>query len=100
MPMSIHASVIVPAYNAASTIGDCLEALVRQTEPQANYELVVVDDGSTDGTADRARAFDAVRVISALHRGPAAARNLGARLSRGDVLLFTDADCAPSDSWV
>lgn len=98
--MSIHASVIVPAYNAASTIGDCLEALVRQTEPQANYELVVVDDGSTDGTADRARAFDAVRVISAPHRGPAAARNLGARLSRGDVLLFTDADCAPSDSWV
>lgn len=98
--MSIRASVIVPAYNAASTIEECLEALVRQTEPQSNYEIVVVDDGSTDGTADRARAFGAVRVLSACHRGPAAARNLGARLALGDVLLFTDADCAPSEAWV
>ncbi len=90
-------SVIIPAYNAASTIGHCLKALSAQTCPPD--EVIVVDDGSTDGTARMAKSFG-VRVISQPNAGPAAARNRGASVVQGDVLLFTDADCAPLPDWV
>ncbi|HIC90427.1 MAG TPA: glycosyltransferase [Anaerolineae bacterium] len=92
-------SVIVPAYNAADTINACLNALAAQTIPQDAYEVIVVDDGSTDDTAERARAAGA-RVRQQANQGPAAARNLGARHARGDLLLFTDADCAPAPDWI
>ncbi len=92
-------SVIVPAYNAADTIGACLDALARQTFPAGDYEVIVVDDGSTDGTAGVAREHG-VRVISQPNAGPAAARNRGAEAARGDVLLFTDADCEPTPGWI
>jgi len=90
-------SVIIPAYNAASTIGHCLEALSAQTCPPD--EVIVVDDGSTDGTAQVAKSFG-VRVISQPNAGPAAARNRGATAAHGDILLFTDADCIPAPDWV
>lgn len=90
-------SVIVPAYNAAGTIGRCLEALAGQTHPPD--EVIVVDDGSTDDTADVAEGFG-VHVIRQRNRGPGAARNRGAAVAQGDILLFTDADCAPGPHWV
>ncbi|HET90390.1 MAG TPA: glycosyltransferase [Chloroflexi bacterium] len=96
-PTSI--SVIVPVYNGAETLPACLGALQAQTYPADRYEVIVVDDGSTDATADVARGFG-VQVISQPNAGPAAARNRGARAARGDVLLFTDADCAPTADWI
>jgi GT2 family glycosyltransferase len=90
-------SVIVPAYNAEATLGRCLAALRDQT--QAPDEILVVDDGSTDGSAELARHYN-VQVIRQANAGPAAARNAGARAARGDLLLFTDADCAPDPDWV
>jgi lipopolysaccharide/colanic/teichoic acid biosynthesis glycosyltransferase/GT2 family glycosyltransferase len=92
-------SVVVPAYNAAQTLGDCLAALEAQTVAPERYEVIVVDDGSTDGTAEVARAHD-VWLIQQENAGPAAARNRGARAARGDLLLFTDADCAPAPHWI
>lgn len=92
-------SVIVPAYNSAATLADCLSALALQTVPPQTYEVIVVDDGSTDGTADLAKRFAAI-VLSQTHAGPASARNLGARRARGEFLLFTDADCVPAPNWV
>ncbi len=92
-------SVIVPAYNAADTIGACLDALARQTVPTGSYEVIVVDDGSTDGTAEVAREHGAI-VISQPNAGPAAARNRGAEAARGEILLFTDADCEPTPGWI
>jgi glycosyltransferase involved in cell wall biosynthesis len=83
-------SVIVPARNAETT----LDLVLSVWEPRGRrgYELIVVDDASTDGTADVAARY-ADRVLKlAEHRGPAAARNAGARASRGDILLFVDAD--------
>jgi glycosyltransferase involved in cell wall biosynthesis len=90
-------SVIVPAFNAAETLGRCLAALSKQTLPPG--EILVVDDGSRDETAEIANLYS-VRVISQANAGPAAARNTGAQAARGDLILFTDADCAPALDWV
>jgi glycosyltransferase involved in cell wall biosynthesis len=81
-------SVVVPAYNEADAIGACLASLARQT---LEHELVVVDDGSTDDTTAIAAAHG-VRVIEQRHCGAAVSRNLGASETRGDILVFLDAD--------
>lgn len=94
-----RASVIIPAYNASETVEACLSALWRQTVPQELYEVIVVDDGSTDGTADLARAAGALVIVQP-NAGPATARNRGARSAAGDLLLFTDADCEPVPGWI
>lgn len=82
-------SVIVPARDAAATIAACLRSIAAQTRPA--QEIIVVDDGSADGTADIARQAGA-RVVSQPRLGAAAARNAGARLATGDLLFFCDAD--------
>jgi lipopolysaccharide/colanic/teichoic acid biosynthesis glycosyltransferase/GT2 family glycosyltransferase len=92
-------SVIVPAYNAAGTLEACLDALEHQTVRRERYEVIVVDDGSSDRTAGIAQAHGA-RLIQQANAGPAAARNRGARAAQGDLLLFTDADCAPAPDWL
>lgn len=90
-------SVIVPVYNGADLLPACLAALHAQTRPPD--EIIVVDDGSTDQTIAIAQRFG-VTVLSQANAGPAAARNYGARQARGDLLFFTDADCAPAPDWV
>lgn len=92
-------SVVVPAYNAGATIRLCLEALLRQSVGRETYEVLVVDDGSTDDTAEIIQRF-AVTAIRQRNRGPAAARNHGSRLAQGEIVLFTDADCVPQADWV
>lgn len=92
-------SVIVPAYNSQKFIGKCIEALFAQKYQCENYEIIVVDDGSTDRTADIVRAYP-VKYLFQKNQGPAAARNLGAREARGGIILFTDSDCVPSDNWI
>lgn len=90
-------SVIIPAYNASSSIDLCLHAIQVQTCPPT--EVIVVDDGSTDNTARIAESYG-VRVIRQANQGPGSARNHGVEASRGDILLFTDSDCAPVAEWV
>src|SRR5438128_127479 len=93
------ASVIVPVRNGGPVLGACLAALVGQEWAPEQYEVIVVDDGSTDASAEIAQAAGA-RVISQANRGRAAARNVGAFAARGEILLFTDADCVPAADWV
>ncbi|MBZ0155980.1 MAG: glycosyltransferase [Alphaproteobacteria bacterium] len=95
----IRYSVIVPAFNAAATLDACLQALLAQTADREVYEVIVVDDGSTDRTGERAGKYP-VRVVRQENRGPAAARNHGAREAKGEIILFTDSDCVPSPDWI
>ena len=93
-------SVIMPARNAAATIGRALRCLVAQ-ELEGDYEVVVVDDGSGDATADIAEACDGpVTTLRQTALGPAAARNLGASRARHPLLAFTDADCYATPGWL
>lgn len=97
--MAITTTVIIPAYNAENRIGACLEKILHQETDRA-YEVIVVDDGSKDGTARTACGFPNVRVVSQVNQGPAAARNRGATEARGEILLFTDDDCTPQPDWL
>ncbi len=92
-------SVVVPVRNGAATLPACLQALAQQTLDPAAYEVIVVNDGSTDGTSALVRGY-AVRCVDLPPSGPAAARNHGVALAQGDLVLFTDADCAPAPDWV
>lgn len=95
----LKASVIIPAYNASQTLERCLAALNTQNLHRSDYEIIVVDDGSDDDTPMIASRFP-IRLLRQSHRGPAAARNLGASNARGEILLFTDADTEPSHTWI
>src|SRR5208282_2909987 len=91
-PVSV--SVIVPTWNGAGKIKHCLAALHSQNLDRP-FEIVVVDDGSTDDTVEVVAGYPRVRVISQPNAGPAAARNRGAREALGDIVVFTDDHCEP-----
>ncbi len=92
-------SIIIPCLNSERTILLCLKSIFRMNYPEDRFEVILVDNGSTDGTLDLIRGFNAcffVRpgvTISAL-------RNFGARHSRGDIFAFLDSDCVVPKSWL
>ena len=92
-------SVIVPAFNAERTIGDCLEALLAQDYPRERLEVIAVDNRSTDRTAAVMCRYP-VRVVAERRvQSSYAARNTGLAEARGAILCFTDADCLPEPGW-
>jgi len=93
------ASIVIPTFNGGSRIGNCLDSLVKQTAGR-DVEILVVDDGSTDNTADVVRGYSSVRLITQANAGPAAARNHGGQEAQGTILLFTDDDCVPMPDWL
>lgn len=95
----VSASIIIPTFNGASRIGKCLEALLQQTT-EGKIEIIVVNDGSTDNTADIVGGYPKVRLLNQSNAGPAAARNLGAMEAKGEIVLFTDDDCVPAAGWL
>jgi glycosyltransferase involved in cell wall biosynthesis len=93
-------TVIVPARNAARTLADTLEGLRDQCFSES-FEVIVVDDGSSDATARIALGSGIVdRVVTLKGAGPAAARNAGAAAAGADRFAFIDADCRPADHWL
>jgi glycosyltransferase involved in cell wall biosynthesis len=101
-------SVIIPTYNRKLILEKCLRALERQQLAQgsdvAGYEVVVVDDGSTDGTMDwlkvRKAEFPHVRLLEQDHQGSAAARNLGLEKAIGDTIIFIDSDLVVTEMFL
>ncbi len=94
-------SVIVPVYNGERTIGKCVESIFALSFPRDDFELLLIDNASTDGTAKILDRYSYRAVI--LHeakRGPAAARNCGLRKATGDIVAFTDADCVVDRDWL
>lgn len=96
---AVRLSVVVPTYNRAEVLRVCLASLAAQTYPRDRFEVLVVDDGSTDDTPEVVRSFEVhlpVRYLrQAANRGRAAARNRGIQQARGDVVVFVDSDVFP-----
>lgn len=107
--MSRSVSIVVPAYNATEVLPICIDALFAQAQKPEVAEIIILDDASTDNTAEiaEARVADAkahgyqMRVLrQPVNAGPAAARNRGGFEATGDVVIFTDSDCAPLPHWL
>jgi len=95
---NIKASVVIPNYNGGPDLRKNLWALRNQSLP--DFEIVVVDDSSTDDSLKIARRYADRLCQTPRNSGPAAARNLGIRNSRSDLIFFLDADCVPRRDWV
>lgn len=105
---SIRVSVVVPTYNRPESLQACVTALLRQSYPGRNSEILIIDDGSepaltanallSGGKVDSELAE--IRIIRQQNAGPAAARNRGIREARGTLIAFTDDDCIPSPDWL
>ncbi len=93
-------SVLVPFLDSAAHIERCVAAILAQDVPADGYETVLIDNGSQDGSRALAARFARARVVEELKPGAYAARNRGVAEARGDILLFTDADCAPDPAWL
>ena len=96
-------SVIIPARNESHSIGAVIRSVQAQSTSDISVEIILVDDGSRDDTAEVARAAGAIvlELGSGADEGnPARARNRGAKLAQGDPIVFLDADCTPEQGWL
>jgi glycosyltransferase involved in cell wall biosynthesis len=101
-------SIVIPTYNRKPILEKCLQALESQSlvsdRAIEKYEIIVVDDGSTDGTlewlATQKQEFPHVITRSQDHQGPAAARNLGVECARGDTIIFIDSDLVVTENFL
>lgn len=99
--MSARVSVVVPAWQARETAERFGALMAAQTLPRDAFEVILVDDGSTDGTAEAARRAGIDHVISLPERsGPYVARNTGVAAASAPILAFTDVDCEPAADWL
>ncbi|MEP6936595.1 MAG: glycosyltransferase [Chthoniobacterales bacterium] len=98
LPQAPVVSIIVCSYNGAKTLTACLHSLGMLNYPR--YEIILVDDGSTDATCEIAARFPEVRYIHQKNQGLSHARNTGAAAARGEVLAYTDSDCMADPDWL
>lgn len=91
-------SVVVCSYNGARTLEECLSSLMCLNYP--DYEVILVNDGSTDATSEIAKRFPLVRYIEQENRGLSYARNVGARAASGEIVAYTDDDCVADVDWL
>ena len=91
-------SVIVCSYNGAPTLAACLDSLGKIAYPA--YEVILVDDGSTDDTAEIAARYPQIRYVRQENHGLSHARNTGAAAAQGEVLAYTDSDCMADTDWL
>ncbi len=103
---SINYTVIVSSYNKGNIICDTLECLVKQNIDKSIYEIIIVNDGSTDNTEENVIDFikknqsHQIILITKENGGSASARNIGIKKAKGEILFFTDDDCLPNPDWM
>jgi glycosyltransferase involved in cell wall biosynthesis len=98
-------SVIIPTYKSRETLKATIESLFRQSYPKDRYEVIVVDDGSSDGTEEMVHSFQAhapcvLKYFYKENAGPGSARNAGISKARGSIIAFTDSDCVSDVHWI
>ncbi len=98
-------SVIVPTYNRADEIKELLDSLSKQTISKTDFEIIIVDDGSTDNTKDVIEKLASkyklnLRMLVQNHKGPGEARNLGMKNAKGKYFIFIDSDCIADKNWL
>ncbi|MBB4098336.1 glycosyltransferase [Sphingomonas kyeonggiensis] len=93
-------AVVIPVWNGEAVLGRCLDALARQTVPRDAFQIIVVDNGSSDATADIARRYPGVELLEEKRPGSYAARNLAIGQVRAPIIAFTDVDCEPAPDWL
>src|SRR5580658_1205484 len=91
-------SIVVCAYNAERTMESCLASLEHLNYP--DYEVIVVNDGSTDRTLEISERFPYCRIISQVNKGLSVARNVGAEAATGEIVAYTDSDCVADPDWL
>lgn len=97
----IKVSVIIPTYNRKQTLLKTLDSVLAQTYPRDLYEVIVVDDGSIDGTEEALEPLlSRILYFKQENKGPATARNLGITHARGEIVAFTDDDCVVPLNWI
>ncbi len=92
-------TVIIPAYNCERDIAKCLDSILNQSYPREDFEVIVVDNNSTDNTAKVIKKYN-VKYALEKRQSSYAARNKGLSLAKGEILVFTDADCIPVKDWL
>jgi len=104
-PLPPSVSIVIPIYNRAALLNLCLPPLFAQSYPQDRYEILLIDDGSSDDTVERAREIGLkwdgkFRIIEQTNGGPAKARNSGLFASQADIIAFVDSDCVAEPRWL
>ncbi len=98
LPRSPRVSVVVCAYNAERTMDACLASLKALDYP--DYEVIVVNDGSTDKTLEISERYPYCKIISQVNKGLSVARNVGAEAATGEIVAYTDSDCVADPDWL
>jgi len=93
-------SVIIPCYNNEPYLGRCLAALFAQTYPRDEYEVIFVDNNSTDRSVEIAKGFPDLMILGEKAQSSYAARNRGVMQASGEILIFTDSDCEVCPTWI
>lgn len=93
-------SVIIPVYNDYDRLKKCLEILDSQTYPKQSYEVIVIDNNSTDNIKSLVETFEQTKYAFEAVPGSYSARNTGLSIAQGEILGFTDSDCAPAENWI
>jgi glycosyltransferase involved in cell wall biosynthesis len=97
---NLFVSVIIPVLNDSKRLKTCLESLEKQTYPKNKYEVIVVDNDSTENITNIVNGFEQSFTAFESQPGSYVARNKGISLAKGEILAFTDSDCIPSVDWI
>jgi glycosyltransferase involved in cell wall biosynthesis len=97
---NVFVSVIIPVFNDSERLKICLDALINQTYPHEQYEVIVVDNASEEDIKSVVANFQQIKFTYESQPGSYVARNQGISIAKGEILAFTDSDCIPSADWI